>query len=231
MQTAFTGRGGRAHGLGDLAPISPVLLAEAGTQSSHQRARPLGRRWRGDERSGVGRPCSYSTAKADRPLLLAGRGGSPVFRSLSFPQSRGMARRKAHVPDFAGTARMTPGDPEAPGLTHQRMRPRLSTRHRGICPLSRFSLSGLGDPSVVRFEFDPEAARGRDHDSRPQVPHPAPSLRRLARTPLGGRDGWEYIQEIEQVKNDFHVSCISLEAMSEPLKAARYQLLYTAVVT
>src|SRR5262249_6424986 len=37
--------------------------------------------------------------------------------------------------------------PEARGLTHQRrMRPRLSTRHRGICPLSRFSVTGRRGP-------------------------------------------------------------------------------------
>src|SRR5437899_655408 len=78
------------------------------------------------------------------PCSLLGAGVRPSSFSLSFPRSRGMARRKAHVPDFAGTARITPGDPEAPGLTHQRrMRPRLSTRHRGICPLSRFSVTGL----------------------------------------------------------------------------------------
>src|SRR5262244_1807891 len=88
----------------------------------------------------IGQPRSYSTAKADRPLLLAGRGGSPVFPFLFLPPSRGGWRAERRM------FRITPGDPEAPGLTHQRMRPRLSTRHRGICPLSRFSVTGRRGP-------------------------------------------------------------------------------------
>src|SRR5262249_45301162 len=53
------------------------------------------------QEAGVGR----QTAKGRRPLFFAGRGGSPVVLLSSVPQSRGMARRKAHVPDFAGTSR------------------------------------------------------------------------------------------------------------------------------
>src|SRR4051812_9975791 len=87
-----------------------------------------------------------------------------------------MARRKAHVPDFAGTARITPGDPEAPGLTHQRrMRPRLSTRHRGICPLSRFSGAGLdARPSVPRMVATGGRSGAWMCRPHPRVPHPAP---------------------------------------------------------
>ena len=79
------------------------------------------------------------TAKLERHLFFAGRGGSPVFPSLFPPPERGDGAPKGacsglrrNVPGIA-----PPGDPEAPGLTHQsRVRPRLSTRHRGIRALA-----------------------------------------------------------------------------------------------
>src|SRR5262249_4335416 len=88
----------------------------------------------------------FNSQSRSAPVVGWARGFARISVSFPSPESRGMARRKAHVPDFAGTARITPGDPEAPGLTHQRMRPRLSTRHRGICPLSRFSVTGRRGP-------------------------------------------------------------------------------------
>src|SRR5262249_9143857 len=116
---------------GEMGPGSPSLRSVA----------------RDDSR--VWRTFSYSIVKQQSergPCTLLGAGFARRSFSFSVPRTRGMARRKAHVPDFAGTARITPGDPEAPGLTHQsRMRPRLSTRHCGICPLSRFSVTGLAE--------------------------------------------------------------------------------------
>src|SRR4051794_33846736 len=37
----------------------------------------------------------------------------------------------------------------------------------------------------------------------PRVPHPAPSLRHLAWTPLGGRDDLANTTSVEQIKNNF----------------------------
>src|SRR5262249_15247195 len=80
-------------------------------------------------------------------------------------------------------------DPEAPGLTHQsRMRPRLSTRHRGIRAICLLRV--LDRPaSVVRLT---RLSRSRPGTwlrlPRPRVPHPAPPNMTPHDSALSGRD-------------------------------------------
>ena len=116
----------------------------------------------------------------NRPLLLClGAGARPSSSLFPSPESRGMARR-----DGAPVTRVCPV-----GSMH----PRLSARHGGICPLSRFSVPGdVGPhPSIVA----PGAARGRGHDSRPRVPHPAPPLRTSREDAPRWTGRWEYRPE------------------------------------
>src|SRR5262249_31103471 len=111
--TAACRRRSRAGGASTALAISrrslPFVPAQAGTPVfPSARATPGSPLARGRTKWLV-RPCSYSKAKADRPLLLAGRGGSPVFPSLSFPRVEGDGAPKGacsgfrrNGPDHAG---------------------------------------------------------------------------------------------------------------------------------
>src|SRR4051812_44019213 len=113
--------------------------------------------------------------KTLRPLFFAGRGDSPIIL-LSFPPpNEGDGAPKGACPGFRRNGPDYAGRlGKRPSLTHQRrMRPRLSTRHRGICPLSRFSGAGRGGPVVARSTFAPAAARGHGcvgHARRYRIP-------------------------------------------------------------
>src|SRR5262245_26824543 len=126
----------------------------------------------------------------NRPLsLLRALGSARLPVVCPSPESRGMARRDG--------APVNPGCPVGSGLieTHRSLdAPRASRRAiRGI--LGNWPTTSLG-PGASSFSAPtrlvvPRNAPGRDCESRPEVPHPAPSLRARADAPRWtGR--WEY---------------------------------------
>jgi len=86
------------------------------------------------------------TAKANRPLSLSGRGGSPVFPSLFRSPKRGEWRAERRI------VRISPDGPEdQSGLWRIiRMRPRLPTRHSRYRPHSRTTAAGRCGTVVPR---------------------------------------------------------------------------------
>src|SRR5262249_43032448 len=100
------------------------------------------------------RPRSYSKTKADRPLLLAGRGASPVFPSLSFPRVEGDGAPKGACSGFRRNGPDHAGRPGSAGSDASKTDASASfdapSRY-----LSAFAFLGdrtSGTQSVVRFE-------------------------------------------------------------------------------
>src|SRR5262249_40994308 len=157
----------------------------------------LGPHFRGDERRGSsvqhdrsGRTRIHlfncQTAMRSRPRTwLRARGGPSLFR---LPNEGSGAPRRRMVwispdrPDLTGG----PGSP-GPWRT-SRVRPRPLDAPRGITAFA-FTASRTEPAVFVPRGGFPSAARGRGlRLPRSRVPHPAPPSRRLATTPLDGRD-------------------------------------------
>jgi len=170
----------------------PFVPAEVGTQGPKALAERLGPHSRGDERrEGLPKntvaPASSSNSRASAAPGLIGLGVGPSLYLSPHEGSGAPRRRMAWIspdrPDLTGGPG-TPGPWRISGCARV-----LSTRHAASTALR---LHGSVGParSLCATGGLPAAARGRGSRSpRSRVPHPAPPLRRLARTPLSGRDG------------------------------------------
>jgi len=160
---------------------SPFVPAQAGTQGPGTPAfRFLGPRFRGGERwkrIQLSKSASFIVPRFGRAW------GWPV--SFPSPQWGEWRAEKAHGLDFARPARSGGRARNAGTLAHMTRAPassRRATRH-----LRLYAFNGSVGParSLCAAGGLPAAARGRGSRSpRSRVPHPAPPLRRLARTPL-----------------------------------------------
>src|SRR5262249_38269021 len=156
-----------------------------------------GPRFRGGERRKT-----YSIVK--QPSFVGpsfGRAwGLPV--SFSLPPTRGVARREGAWPGFRQTGPVFHGRARNAGtLTHM---PRASaSSRRATRHLRLYAFNGSVGPAGSLWAAGglPAAARGRGSRlPRSRVPHPAPPSRRLATTPLDGRDGSTLDRNIIAVK-------------------------------
>src|SRR5262245_26580410 len=126
------------------------------------------------------------------PVALLGRGGSPVFRSFSFPNARGGAPRSA-CPGFrqggpgvtGRTTRTGPGRIMRDAIQRSKCAP------RGIAPLIAFTAAGPAGPCYpgrLLPGWPPEVVAGVSNWPRSRVPHPVPPSQRLMKAPSRGRD-------------------------------------------
>ncbi len=127
------------------------------------------------------------------PQFFVGRGGSPVFAPFLRPPMRGGWRAERRMLRISperpgGSARAT-----LAGLTHHTdasASPDAPSRYRSAFAFTAAGRCGACSTPQRLLRL---AARGRGYDSRPQVSHPVPVLRRPAENaPRLERDGLSY---------------------------------------
>src|SRR5262249_52916456 len=113
----------------------------------------------------------------------------PSFIAPSFGRAWGLPVSSSVPPKRGGVARQS---------RRQKKERACPARHR-LFPLSRSTVPGPGPP-LSSCGGCSGARRGAQLRPPPAGAGPAPPLRRLARTPLSGRNDWEYNPERGQFK-------------------------------